>query len=146
MAADQTKAKPVLKWAGGKRRLLPQILARMSPAVAKEGHIETYVEPFFGGGAMFFHLAEHFSFGRVVINDFNADLTLVYRVIQSRHVDALVEVLSRYRDRYIPLEHELRAELFYEVRSEYNRTRPQLDLAGDLGLSLIHISEPTRPY
>ena len=71
MAADQTKSKPVLKWAGGKRRLLPQILARMSPAVAKEGHIETYVEPFFGGGAMFFHLAEHFSFDRVVINDFN---------------------------------------------------------------------------
>ena len=132
MAADQTKAKPVLKWAGGKRRLLPQILARMSPAAAKDGHIETYVEPFFGGGAMFFHLAEHFSFGRVVINDFNADLTLVYRVIQSDHVNALVEELSGYRDRYIPLEHGLRAEQFYEVRSEYNRTRPHVDLVGDI--------------
>jgi DNA adenine methylase len=133
MAANQTKAKPVLKWAGGKRRLLPQILAHMSPAMVKVSHIKTYVEPFFGGGAMFFHLVERFSFGRVVINDFNADLTLVYRVIQSGHIDALVGVLSGYRDRYIPLEHEQRAEVFYGVRSEYNRMRPHVDLVGDIG-------------
>ena len=133
MAADQTKAKPVLKWAGGKRQLLPQILALMDPRLKEKGHIDTYVEPFFGGGAMFFHLAEHFSFGHVVINDFNADLTLVYRVIQSGHVDALVEVLSMYQDRYMPLEHQQRAEVFYEVRSEYNHMRPRLDLVGDIG-------------
>jgi DNA adenine methylase len=105
----------------------------MEPAIMKNGHIETYVEPFFGGGAVFFHLAQRFSFGRIVINDFNADLTLVYRVIQSNHVSALVQGLSRLRDRYIPLKHEQRAEMFYEIRNEYNHRRLGIDLIRDLG-------------
>jgi DNA adenine methylase len=137
MAGDGCVAKPVLKWAGGKRRLLPQILSHMEPAITKKGHIEIYVEPFFGGGAMFFHLAERFSFGSVVINDFNADLTLVYRVIQSDHVSALVQGLSGLRDRYIPLKHEQRAEMFYEIRNEYNHRRLEIDLIRDLGLAQI---------
>ena len=132
MAADQTKAKPVLKWAGGKRQLLPQILALMDPRLKEKGHIDTYVEPFFGGGAMFFHLVEQFSLGRVVINDYNADLTLVYRILQSIHIDALIEELSHLQTRYVGLTHKQQADMFYQVRNEYNSTRPMIDLIGDL--------------
>jgi DNA adenine methylase len=50
-------AKPFLKWAGGKTQLLPQMLAFL-PQELLAGCIERYVEPFVGGGAMFFYLAQ----------------------------------------------------------------------------------------
>ena len=45
-------ARPVVKWAGGKSRLLDDLVERL-PA----GRFKTYAEPFVGGGAMFFSLA-----------------------------------------------------------------------------------------
>jgi DNA adenine methylase len=126
-------AKPVLKWAGGKRQLLPDILERLPKTVLLSGQIPTYVEPFLGGGAVFFDVIQRFEIGRVVLNDYNADLTLVYRAIQSTQVKDLIATLSEMQARYHPLTHELRAEVFYEVRSEYNRTRLQVDRVGDLG-------------
>ena len=54
---------PFLKWAGGKRQLLPKILA-LAPA-----RIETYYEPFIGGGAVFFALAAQRRFSRAVLGD-----------------------------------------------------------------------------
>jgi len=70
-------AKPVLKWAGGKRQLLPDILGRLPDAVLRSGKISTYVELFLGGGAVFFDVVQRFEIGRIVLNDYNADLTLV---------------------------------------------------------------------
>ncbi|HSS39425.1 MAG TPA: DNA adenine methylase, partial [Polyangia bacterium] len=48
--SDSAPPRPFLKWAGGKRQLLPRILA-LVPA-----HVRTYYEPFLGGGALFFAL------------------------------------------------------------------------------------------
>lgn len=48
-------AKPVLKWAGGKTQLLPQ-LNELLPPKLKVNDIKTYIEPFVGGAAMFFNL------------------------------------------------------------------------------------------
>lgn len=72
-----TPAAPVLKWAGGKRQLIPAI-DRHFPA-----RIRTYYEPFVGGGAVFFHLANAGRFERAVLSDVNPELVNVYRVIQS---------------------------------------------------------------
>jgi len=52
-------AKPFLKWAGGKRQLTSEIISRL-PSNIEE--IETYIEPFIGGGAVFFHLLEEYNF------------------------------------------------------------------------------------
>jgi DNA adenine methylase len=52
---------PFLKWAGGKRQLLPRILD-LAPA-----RIDTYYEPFVGGGAVFFALAATKRFARAVL-------------------------------------------------------------------------------
>ncbi|MFO0566189.1 MAG: DNA adenine methylase [Polyangiaceae bacterium] len=84
------QARPVLKWAGGKKQLLPQILRRL-PA-----EIETYYEPFVGGGAVFFALAREERFRRAVIGDRNPDLIAVYRAIQE-DVEGVIRVLRRFR-------------------------------------------------
>lgn len=90
--ADNTQtAKPVIKWAGGKRKLLDEILARTPET------IETYFEPFTGGGAVFFALANRKRFKRAVLNDLNAELIETYRVIQSSNVVDLVALLKTYQ-------------------------------------------------
>jgi DNA adenine methylase len=52
--SDLQPAKPVLKWAGGKTQLLPEIFKRLPCFV--NNNIKHYIEPFFGGGAVFFEL------------------------------------------------------------------------------------------
>ena len=52
-------AKPFIKWAGGKTQLLKQI-DDLLPIEIKENKIETYIEPFVGGGAMLFHILQKY--------------------------------------------------------------------------------------
>jgi DNA adenine methylase len=49
-------ARPFLKWAGGKTQLLDEIDRRLPKDDVESGRIDTYVEPFVGGGAVFFIL------------------------------------------------------------------------------------------
>lgn len=58
-------AKPLLKWAGGKRQLLPHLL-KLVPQ-----DFNTYFEPFLGGGAVFFSLKEKGIAGKAVLSDRN---------------------------------------------------------------------------
>jgi DNA adenine methylase len=51
-----TKAKPFLKWAGGKAQLIEQIVSHL-PKELKHGKLHRYVEPFVSGGALFFSVA-----------------------------------------------------------------------------------------
>jgi DNA adenine methylase len=78
--------KPYLKWAGGKRQLLPEI-RKYIPS-----HINTYYEPFLGAGAVLFDLQPQ----KAVINDYNTQLVLTYKVIHE-HIDELVETLYTYQ-------------------------------------------------
>jgi len=83
-------ARPVLKWAGGKRQLQHRILEKL-PA-----DIDTYYEPFVGGGAIFFALAAENRFKRAVLGDRNADLVDVYRAL-TQDVEAVIRLLRKYR-------------------------------------------------
>jgi DNA adenine methylase len=74
---------PFLKWAGGKRQLLPDLMGEIP------GEIDTYYEPFVGGGALFFALAAGKRFRRAVLSDCNQDLIDCYRAIQS-DVEAVI--------------------------------------------------------
>ena len=78
---------PFLKWAGGKRQLLPELLCRVPK------RMQTYYEPFVGGGALFFALQPK----KAVINDFNRDLIQTYEVIRD-DVDSLLQLLSSYKN------------------------------------------------
>ena len=72
-------AKPFLKWAGGKRQLLPEILSRLPENIEE---IDIYVEPFVGGGALLFQMIERYNFKEIHIFDINLELINCYRQIQ----------------------------------------------------------------
>ncbi|HME53886.1 MAG TPA: DNA adenine methylase [Candidatus Lokiarchaeia archaeon] len=77
--------RPFLKWAGGKRQLLPQIVKYVPD------RYETYIEPFAGGGAMFFYLKP----ARAILIDNNHELMNVYDVIKN-NVDDLIASLKKH--------------------------------------------------
>ena len=89
---------PILKWVGGKRQLLSEIM----PLINK--NCSTYVEPFVGGGAVFFELQPK----KAIINDFNSELINVYQVVRD-NVEELISALEKHNE----LNSE---EYFYEVR------------------------------
>ena len=66
---------PFLKWVGGKRQIIPEILAHLPKNISTLN----YCEPFVGGGALFFHLEPK----KAIINDYNDELINVYKVIKN---------------------------------------------------------------
>ncbi len=99
------EAQPLLKWAGGKRQLMGAILERL-PA-----RIDTYFEPFVGGGAVFFALASERRFRRAVLSDQNEELIETYQAVQ-RDVDGVIAALRR-------LPHS--EEDYYKIRAQKPR-------------------------
>jgi DNA adenine methylase len=87
---EDAPAAPFLKWAGGKRQIVGTIL-EVAPA-----RIDTYYEPFVGGGAVFFALAGQGRFRRAVLADANAELIRCYQAVRDE-VDPVIEALSAYR-------------------------------------------------
>ncbi|MFG1545176.1 MAG: DNA adenine methylase [Thermoplasmataceae archaeon] len=77
---------PILKWAGGKRQIIGELIERLPP------DFHTYHEPFLGGGALFFKLCELRGAVRAVISDINPDLIMLYQIIRDQK-DELVTYL-----------------------------------------------------
>jgi DNA adenine methylase len=98
----ETAAAPIIKWVGGKTKLLPELLARMP---AQHGR---YYEPFAGGAALFFRVAPR----RAVLADSNADLIGLYRSV-ARDVDGVIDRLERHR-----VAHDQRH--YYDTRARWN--------------------------
>ncbi len=93
---DEIHAKPILKWAGGKTQILSNILSKVPTNYGK------YIEPFLGGGALFFALNPEKS----IIADSNPELINMYRQI-ANDVDKVINHLYQY---------ENSEEMFYAVR------------------------------
>src|SRR5688572_30168215 len=89
--------KPFLKWAGGKRQLIPELVKHVPENYNK------YIEPFLGGGALFFHLRPE----EAVLADLNEELVDCYVVVRD-NVHALIEELRQYVND---------EEFYYEVRA-----------------------------
>ena len=88
-ADERPAAAPFVKWAGGKRSLLPH-LAPHFPAA-----IDTYWEPFLGGGAVFFAFASRIR--RARLSDSNGELIATYRMVKERLPDLLAELREHQR-------------------------------------------------
>jgi len=108
-------AKPFLKWAGGKRQLITTIEGVLPKNIEV---LDTYIEPFIGGGALLFHFLEKNQFKNWHISDINPELILCYKRIKDsvKLVNtALNSLISEY-----PTDNESRATFFYEIRSQWN--------------------------
>ena len=100
---------PILKWAGGKRQILPQISGRFPP----EQEINRYHEPFFGGGAVFFKETHQYA---VTINDINVRLMNFYWVVKNHPEDLIRENRN----------HEHDEEYYYDARDRFNEVRDEV--------------------
>ena len=101
--------KPFVKWAGGKRQILDRIKDYVDDSFGENGENFKYIEPFLGGGAVFFSLGHK----KAVINDLNSDLINAYRVIGSDDYEELIEKLKEHAAAY----REDADEHYYDVRA-----------------------------
>ncbi|QLH11512.1 DNA adenine methylase [Nitrosarchaeum sp. AC2] len=85
--------KPFVKWAGGKRQLIPILHQNLPEAFG------TYYEPFLGGGALLFHILTDKNGQKCSISDLNSDLVLAYTTIRDR-IDALISSLKNHEKNY----------------------------------------------
>ncbi len=90
--------RPILKWVGGKTQLLSEILPKIPKKYGQ------YIEPFFGGGALFFAVRPD----NGIISDSNPELINLYRAV-AKHVDSVISYLQQY---------ENTEEVFYAVRAQ----------------------------
>lgn len=94
---SQNKNKPFLKWAGGKTQLLPALLNHVPIDYNK------YIEPFIGGGALFFRLTPE----RSIISDLNEELIITYKTIKDS-VESVIDVLNTYKNEEV---------FYYKIRA-----------------------------
>lgn len=105
--------KPFVKWVGGKRSLM----AQLEPLMPTD--YERYLEPFVGGGAMFFHLQPE----NARISDVNWRLIETYRTVRD-DLPGLIDRLESHRARYDRCgSDEARAEYYYAQRDRFNARR-----------------------
>jgi DNA adenine methylase len=79
--------KPFLKWAGGKTQLLPHIM-KFVPT-----NFNQYIEPFIGGGAVYFNLNHSYS----IISDLNEELIITYKQVKE-NVQEVIDILQKYNN------------------------------------------------
>lgn len=90
--------RPILKWAGGKSQMLGELLPRVPKKYGR------FIEPFFGGGAMFFALRP----ANAIIADSNPELINLYRTV-AFNVDGVIACLKKHKND---------EDWFYEVRAQ----------------------------
>lgn len=113
---DYVDCRPVLKWAGGKGQLLDQIEQKL-PLKLKMGGIKRYIEPFVGGGAVFFDIYNNYNIQEAFLFDINPELVILYNVIKY-DVEKLIIELTKIDTEY---KHTVdKKEYYYARRDEYN--------------------------
>lgn len=114
------KAKPFIKWVGGKSQLIKQLEALL-PADFDEWENVTYIEPFVGGGAMLFYMLQQYpNIQHAIINDVNSDLTTCYRTVRDTP-EELITSLFEIQNTYNALSTEnKRKDFFLTIRDRYN--------------------------
>jgi len=123
--AEVRAGKPFLKWAGGKTQLL-DAFERRFPIELTGRRLSNYVEPFVGGGAVFFAINKKYGFETAHLCDSNEELVLAYRVVKS-NVDALIDALRALETNFFDTPREERSSLYYKVREDYNNDKEKTD-------------------
>ncbi|MCT4469992.1 DNA adenine methylase [Mycoplasma sp. HS2188] len=94
--------KPFVKWAGGKTKLISKIVAKMPNKYNK------YIEPFVGGGSLFFHIQPH----DFILNDINSELIDTYKCFSNNdEYNELIKLLQIHMKNH-------NENYFYEIRNQ----------------------------
>lgn len=114
-----SNTKPLLKWAGGKRKLAPLITEIVSREIPTT---QNYVEPFFGGGAVYFELYNKNLFTTAEVNDVVPQLVNFYKTLSyAESVDEIYKSISEKFKEFNALEEiEERKDYFTKMRGEFN--------------------------
>ena len=123
--AKNSIAYPVLKWAGGKTKLLPQI-QRQYPLKLQQGYLKTYIESFVGGGSVFFDIYNHFDIEKAYLFDTNIEIVILYKVIKN-NAELLINRLSEIKETYLCLTEKKRKKFYYQSRNSYNTFDKEVD-------------------
>lgn len=99
---------PLFTWAGGKRKMV-KFYQPLFPKSFKH-----YVEPFFGGGAVFCQLPA----SSITINDINWEIMDLYKFIKHSPCD-LVFLVKKYESEFLPLGKPQRKSFYYGMREKY---------------------------
>jgi DNA adenine methylase len=118
-----------IKWAGGKRQLLHYIIPYF------DTKFDTYIEPFLGGGAVFFELIngniltkEH----KIILSDINPDLINLYKCIKENPQ----KLISRIKKL---CEEELTVDNYNDLRSQFNQLRKERKQNDRFKLSVLFL-------
>jgi DNA adenine methylase len=109
---DLRDVHPFVKWAGGKKQLLPE-LDKMIP------QFNRYFEPFLGGAALFFHMMSRDMRFTACLSDTNGELVITYNIVRD-NVRSLIDVLNKHQEEY----RKNPKEYYYQLRS----SRPSNDV------------------
>ncbi len=137
--ASRSPAKPLLKWVGGKRQLLPA-LRQFYPR-----HFDGYIEPFFGSGAVFFDLWQQGRLDgkRIVLIDSNPDLIGCYQTVRES-VDAVIRGLHTLADGHAREGREhyyrVRDSWFNPLRAERRGADGNIAYTPELAAMLIYLN------
>ena len=147
--------KPLVKWAGGKRQILPELMKRLPK------NWETYYEPFVGGGALLIELYKRRMLKSAVISDLNEELINLYNVVKN-YPHKLVEMLNNTefkneRDTYLKLRERFneiignpeycieRAALFLYLNKHCYNGLWRVNKAGKFNVPFGRFKNPSMP-
>ncbi len=105
-------AKPFLKWAGGKSQLLPKLIKYIPQ------NYNQYIEPFIGGGALFFYLHPQ----NAIISDLNNELIITYQLVRD-NIEQVITILETYKND---------EKFYYKIRSLDPKTLTNVERAARL--------------
>ena len=106
--------KPLYIWAGGKNKMIPKYL--VEPGIP--GNFSTFVEPFFGGGAMTCWMSKNRPDKSFVINDVKDEIMGIYRAIKD-DPNTFIDKLKSLEDKYLPMPEWRRKDFYYDLREQY---------------------------
>lgn len=99
---------------------------RRIPAELRDGDLQVFVEPFVGGGAVYFHFNSLFNFRECHIFDINDELVLAYTVVKN-DVDGLIDYLGEISSEFLAKDDAGRKRYYYAMRRRFNREREAID-------------------
>lgn len=119
--SNNNNIKPFLKWVGGKTKLLAQIEKNFPKNLRNKKF--SYVEPFLGGGAVFFYLSQKHNIEKAYLNDLNKKLINAYTDVKDNCFELIEKVKKLESDYYGSIE---KKTFFLDKRKEFNSSNKSI--------------------